>query len=55
MALPSATVAQVKHSLRAPILERIARTADTDATRWLDTWFSAPAQARLRAVVAKLR
>jgi len=54
-AQPSAAVAQVKHALRAPILERIARTADADATRWLDTWFSPPAQARLRAVVAKLR
>jgi enoyl-CoA hydratase len=54
-ALPSAAIAQVKHSLRAPILERIARTVDADATRWLDTWFSAPAQTRLRAVVAKLR
>jgi Delta3-Delta2-enoyl-CoA isomerase len=54
-ALPPAGVAQVKRALRAPSLEYLARTADADTTRWLETWFSAPAQARMRAVVAKLR
>jgi enoyl-CoA hydratase len=54
-ALPPAGVAQVKHALRAPSLERIAHATEADAARWLDTWFSAAAQARLRAVVAKLR
>jgi enoyl-CoA hydratase len=54
-ALPPAAVAQVKHALRRPSLEAVASTADTDATRWLDTWFSPAAQARLRAVVARLR
>jgi enoyl-CoA hydratase len=54
-ALPSAATAAVKHALRAPSVEALARTADADATRWLGTWFSPEAQSRLRAVVAKLR
>jgi enoyl-CoA hydratase len=54
-ALPAAAVAQVKHSLRAPHLDAVARTADGETARWLDTWFSSAAQSRLRAVVAKLR
>ena len=54
-ALPPAGVAQVKHALRAPILDLIARTADADTTRWLETWFSPRAQERLRAAVARLR
>jgi enoyl-CoA hydratase len=53
-ALPQAAVAHVKHGLRAPSLEAVARTADSDATRWLETWFSPEAQARLRAAVARL-
>jgi enoyl-CoA hydratase len=53
-ARPSPAVAQVKHALRAPSLETIARTAEHDAARWLDTWFSPEAQARLRAAVARL-
>jgi enoyl-CoA hydratase len=54
-ALPSGGIGAVKHALRAPSLEALARTADADATRWLATWFSPEAQSRLRAVVAKLR
>jgi enoyl-CoA hydratase len=54
-AVPAAGIAQIKRALRAPTLEAIARTADAETTRWLETWFSAPAQARLSAVVAKLR
>jgi len=54
-ARPAAGVAQIKHALRAPSLAAIARTADADTTRWLDTWFSPAAQSRLRAIVAKLR
>ena len=54
-AVPPAAVAQVKHALRAPALDAVARTADAATTRWLETWFSHDAQARLRAVVAKLR
>ena len=54
-ARPASGVAQIKHALRAPSLAAIARTADADTTRWLDTWFSPAAQSRLRAIVAKLR
>jgi enoyl-CoA hydratase len=54
-ARPAAGIAQIKHALRAPSLAAIARTADADTTRWLDTWFSPAAQSRLRAIVAKLR
>jgi enoyl-CoA hydratase len=54
-ALPPAAVAQVKHALRAPVLEAVARRADAETTRWLETWFSHDAQSRLRAVVARLR
>jgi enoyl-CoA hydratase len=53
-ARPAAAVAQVKHALRAPALETIARTADQEVTRWLETWFSPEAQSRLHAAVAKL-
>ncbi len=54
-ALPPAAVAQVKHALRAPGLDAVARAGDRETARWLETWFSSAAQARLRAVVAKLR
>jgi enoyl-CoA hydratase/carnithine racemase len=47
-------VAQVKRALRAPILDAIARTATAETERWLDSWFSPGAQARLHAAVAKL-
>jgi enoyl-CoA hydratase len=53
-ARPPAAVAQVKHALRAPSLDIITRTAEHEANRWLDTWFSPEAQSRLRATVAKL-
>jgi enoyl-CoA hydratase len=51
---PQPAVAQVKRALRAPSLETIARIADQETARWLDTWFSPEAQARLRAAVAQL-
>jgi enoyl-CoA hydratase len=54
-ALPSAAVAQVKHALRRPSLDAIARNAEAETTRWLETWFSPDAQSRLRAAVARLR
>ena len=53
-ALPPAAIAQVKHALRAPSLDTVARTADAETTRWLDTWFHPDAQSRLRAAVARL-
>jgi len=51
---PQPAVAQVKRALRAPSLETIARIADQETGRWLETWFSPEAQARLRAAVAQL-
>jgi enoyl-CoA hydratase len=54
-ALPPIAVAQVKHALRAPALDAVARAADGATARWLETWFSSAAQQRLRAVVARLR
>lgn len=51
---PTVAVAQVKRALRAPILEAVARTAAAETERWLDSWFSDGAQARLRAAVAAL-
>jgi enoyl-CoA hydratase len=53
-AIPPAAFATTKESVRRPVLEAIARYEETDADRWLDTWFSADAQERLRAAVAKL-
>jgi enoyl-CoA hydratase len=51
---PAMAVAQIKRSLRAPILDAIARTEEADAERWLDSWFSEAAQVRLRMAVASL-
>ena len=53
-AIPPAAFATTKESLRRPVLEAIARNEESDAERWLDTWFSDDAQERLRATVAKL-
>ena len=53
-AIPPAAFATTKESIRRPVLEAIDRYAESDADRWLDTWFSADAQERLRAAVAKL-
>lgn len=51
---PGVGIGQIKRSLRAPLLETIARTEAAETERWLDTWFSEPAQSRLRAAVASL-
>jgi enoyl-CoA hydratase len=53
-AIPPAAFAATKESVRRPVLEAIDRYEESDAERWLDTWFSADAQDRLRAAVAKL-
>lgn len=52
---PSEAVGQIKRALRAPVIEAVARTAGAETERWLDSWFAAEAQARLRAAVDKLR
>ena len=36
------------------MLDTLARTADAETTRRLDTWFHSDAQSRLRVAVAKL-
>ena len=54
-AVPSAAVAQVKLGLRRATIETMRRYGDEEAERWLDTWFSPPAQARLAQAVAQLR
>jgi len=46
--------AQVKRSLRAPVLEYAARVADEQTERWLDGWCSEPAQRRIGELVASL-
>ena len=48
-------VPQIKHALRAPSLDTLARSSELEVERWLDTWFSPEAQQRLRAAVARLR
>lgn len=46
--------AQIKGALRAPALERMRRARAIELERWLDTWFSELARARLGEAVAKL-
>jgi enoyl-CoA hydratase/carnithine racemase len=53
--VPSAAQAQVKLAWRRPIVEAIERSDAALAEQWLDTWFSDEAQARLRAIVERLR
>lgn len=53
---PGATAyAQIKRTWTRPIVDAIAATEATSLDGWLDTWFSADGQARLRAIVAWLR
>jgi enoyl-CoA hydratase len=52
--LPPGATAQVKHALRAPVIDAISRTSAVETERWLDSWFAPEAQARLRAAVEKL-
>ena len=54
-AVPSTAVAQVKLGLRRPALEAIAARATEETERWLDTWFSPEARARLGEAVARLK
>ena len=52
---PSSGVAQVKRSLRQPIVERIQHAAGRDLEVWLDTWYSPEAREKIAETVAKLR
>jgi enoyl-CoA hydratase len=53
--VPRAAHSHVKLGLRRPAIEAIERTHAELGEQWLDTWFSADAQAGLRAVVDRLR
>jgi enoyl-CoA hydratase len=52
---PGPAYAQAKASIRRPAVEAIARTSAEEGERWLDTWYSTPAQALLRDAVARLK
>lgn len=54
-ALPPLAFAQVKSALRRPAVEEAARHREPETERWLDTWFSADAQKRLRDAVARIK
>jgi len=47
-------VAQIKHALRLPALERMERQSAQQLERWLDGWFSPAAQERLAKVAARI-
>jgi enoyl-CoA hydratase len=49
-----AAYAQVKRALIRPAVEAIDRVGVAEREAWLDTWFSPPAQALLRAAVARI-
>lgn len=53
-ALPAPGFRQIKRGLRGPAAEAIRRAESTDAEAWVETFFSAPAQQRLQATVARL-
>lgn len=52
--VPPAAFAQVKAALRRPAIDRAHASEDREVAAWLDTWFSADARARLRAVVDQI-
>ena len=54
-ALPPAGVRMVKQSLRRPAAAAARATEAAEAERWLDTWFAAESQARLRETVSRLK
>jgi enoyl-CoA hydratase len=53
-ALPAPAFRQIKRGLRGPAVEAIRRAEATDAEAWVETFFSAPAQERVRATVDRL-
>jgi enoyl-CoA hydratase len=50
-----AAYAQIKAALLRPVLEAITRNAPNERESWLDSWFSAEAQATLKATVERLQ
>lgn len=53
--LPGAAFRQIKRSLRQPTRDVAERRLVDDAAEWVETRFSAEGQARLEAVLARLR
>jgi hypothetical protein len=45
----------VKDSLRKPAAAAARANEDAEAEHWLDTWFSAESQRKLREAVARLK
>jgi enoyl-CoA hydratase len=54
-AAPSSGVSQVKAALRRPAREVMERLGPDEIERWLDTWFSDAARARLTDAVSRLK
>jgi enoyl-CoA hydratase len=52
--LPALAFRQIKSALLRPTLDRIAASAEAEAERWLDTWFSPAARERLGEAVDRL-
>jgi enoyl-CoA hydratase/carnithine racemase len=53
--VPSSAVAQVKLGLRRAAIESITRHSAEETERWLDTWFSEAARARLTDAISRLK
>jgi enoyl-CoA hydratase len=53
--VPSSAVAQVKLGLRRAAIEWIERHSAEETERWLDTWFSDAARARLTDAISRLK
>lgn len=53
-ALPPLAAAHIKSSMREPVVDAVRHRLEKDTVRWLDTWFSDDAQARVRATVERL-
>jgi enoyl-CoA hydratase/carnithine racemase len=49
-----AAYAQIKRALLRPAIEAIDRVDAAETEAWLDTWFSAEGQRRMRATVARI-
>ncbi len=54
-ALPPAGVRMVKASLRREVAAAARAAEESEAERWLDTWFAEESRARLREAVARLK
>lgn len=52
--IPREAFIQVKEAIRRPAVEAYQRNRDSDARRWLDTWFSKEARKRLAQTAEQL-